>query len=79
MENAIETIFEHGATKLEIEKITSCAPHKDIRTKEAYTKFTKIDTIYLDLYKLYILRDQVEKAEGYLKKVKDQENIIYFF
>ena len=75
----METIFEHDVTKLEIIKITSCGPHKDFRTKEAYAKLTDIDTIYMDLYKLYTLRDQVEKAESFLKKVKVQENIIYFF
>ena len=75
----MDTIFEHDVTKLEIEKITSCAPHKDFRTKEAYTKYTDVDTIYSDLYKLYTLRDEVEKAESYLKMVKRPENIIYFF
>ncbi|MDR3668592.1 MAG: hypothetical protein P4L35_17260 [Ignavibacteriaceae bacterium] len=75
----METIFEHDVTKLEIEKITSCAPHKDFRTKEAYTKLTDIDTIYMDLYTLFTLRNEVEKAESFLKKVKEQENIIYFF
>ena len=79
MEDNMETIFDYDVTKLEIEKITSCAPHKDFRTKEAYTKLTDVDTIYTDLYKLYTLRDKVEKAESYLKKVKKQENIIYFF
>ena len=75
----METIFEHDVTKLEIEKITSCAPHKNFRTKEAYTKITDIDTIYSDLYKLYTLRNEIEKAESFLKKVREPENIIYFF
>jgi hypothetical protein len=75
----METIFEHNVTKLEIEKITSCAPHKEFRTKEAYSKLTDIDTIYMDLYKLFTLRNEVEKAESFLKNVKEQENIIYFF
>ena len=75
----METIFEHDVTKLEIEKITSCVPHRDFKTKEIYSKVTDTDTIYLDLYKLYTLRDELEKAESFLKKVKDQENTIYFF
>lgn len=75
----METIFEHNVTKLEMEMITSCAPHKDIRTKEAYTKHANIDTIYSDLYRLYTIRDEVDKAESFLKKVKEPENIIYFF
>jgi hypothetical protein len=75
----METIFEHDVTKLEIEKITSCAPHKDFRTKETYTKVTDVDTMYMDLYRLFTIRDDVEKAESFLKKVKEPENIIYFF
>ena len=75
----METIFEHDVTKLEIEKITSCAPHKDFRTKETYTKVTDVDTMYMDLYRLFTIRDDIEKAESFLKKVKEQENIIYFF
>jgi hypothetical protein len=75
----MDTIFEHDVTKLEIEKITSCAPHRDFRTKESYTKVTDIDTINTDLYKLFTIRDEIDKAESYLKKVKEQENIIYFF
>ena len=75
----METIFEYDVTKLEIEKITSCGPHRDFRTKESYAKVTDIDTIYMDLYKLFTLRDQVEKAESFLKQVKEPENIIYFF
>jgi hypothetical protein len=75
----MDTIYEHDVTKLEIEKITSCAPHRDFRTKESYTKVTDIDTINTDLYKLFTIRDEIDKAESYLKKVKEQENIIYFF
>ena len=75
----METIFEHDVTKLEIEKITSCAPHKDFRTKDNYTKVTDVDTMYMDLYRLFTIRDEIEKAESFLKKVKEQENIIYFF
>jgi hypothetical protein len=79
MEDVMETIFEHNVTKLEIEMITTCAPHKDYRTKEAYTKNTDVDTINSDLYKLFILRNDTETAESFLKKVKEPENIIYFF
>jgi uncharacterized membrane-anchored protein YjiN (DUF445 family) len=75
----MDTIFEHNITKLEMEMITSCAPHKDFKTRESYTKNTNSDTINSDLYKLYTLRNQIEKAESFLKNVKEPENIIYFF
>jgi hypothetical protein len=79
MEDVMETIYEHNVTKLEMEMITASAPHRDFRTKEAYTTKTDINTIYSDLYKLYTLRNDAEKAESFLKKVKEPENIIYFF
>ena len=32
----METIFEHDVTKLEIEKLTSCAPNKTKRDQDKY-------------------------------------------
>jgi len=78
-EKPMETIFEHNVTKLEIEKLTSCVPNKTKRDKDKYLRYSDIDTINSDLYMLFIIRDQNEKAESYLKKVKEQENISYFF
>ena len=75
----METIFEHDVTKLEIEMLTSCSPNKTKREKDKYLKCSNTDTINSDLYKLFILRDQNEKAESYLQKVKEPENIVYFF
>jgi len=73
------TIFEHDVTKLEIEMLTSCSPNKTKRDKDNYLKFSDIDTINSDLYMLFIIRNQNEKAESYFQKVKDGENIVYFF
>jgi hypothetical protein len=75
----METIFENNATKLEIEILTSCAPNKSRWEKDKYTQYSDIDTINSDLYRLFILRDQNEKAESYFQNVKESENIIYFF
>jgi hypothetical protein len=75
----METIFEHNVTKLEIEMLTSCAPHKGMNNKEKYLKYSDVDTINSDLYRLYTIRDQSEKAESYIKQVRDPENIVYFF
>ena len=75
----METIFEHDVTKLEIEMLTSCAPNKTKRDKDKYLKSSDIDTINSDLYKLFIIRDQNEKAESYLEKIRERENIVYFF
>ena len=75
----METIFEHNVTKLEIEMLTSCAPHKGMKNKDNYEKYSDIDTINSDLYRLFTIRNQTEKAESYIKKVKEPENIVYFF
>ena len=75
----METIYEHDVTKLEIEMITSCAPNKTKRNKDKYIKFSDIDTINSDLYMLFIIRNQNEKAESYLQKVRVRDNIVYFF
>ena len=75
----METIFEYDVTKLEIEMLTSCAPNKTKRDKDQYLKFSDIDTINSDLYMLFIIRNQNEKAESYLQKVKERKNIVYFF
>jgi radical SAM superfamily enzyme len=79
MEDDMETIFEHNVTKLEIEMLTSCAPHKGMKNKENYVKYCDVDTMNADLYRLFTIRNQADKAESYIKKVKEQENIVYFF
>jgi hypothetical protein len=75
----METIFEHNITKLEIEMLTSCAPHKHRWDKDKYLQFSDADTVNSDLYRLFIIRNQNEKAESYLEKIKERENIVYFF
>ena len=45
MEDVMETIFEHNVTKLEIEMLTSCAPHKGMKNKENYLRYSDVDTI----------------------------------
>jgi hypothetical protein len=75
----METIFEYNVTKLEIEMLTSCAPPKHRWDKDKYVQFSDTDTINSDLYRLFIIRNQNEKAECYLDKIKERENIVYFF
>ncbi|MDR3667816.1 MAG: hypothetical protein P4L35_13310 [Ignavibacteriaceae bacterium] len=77
----METIFEYRVTKLEKEILASCSPHRRIIDKEDYLKYTDIDTINADLYRLFTLRDEVDCAETYVKKIKDTQSIssISFF
>jgi hypothetical protein len=79
VEETMETIYDNNVTKLELEMLISCVPHKGMGNKDHYLKYTDIDTINSDLYRLFLIRDQAEKAETYMKKVKEPENIVYFF
>jgi hypothetical protein len=76
-----ETIFEHEVTKLEVEILSSCSPHKGLGNKEIYLKYCDTDTINADLYRLFTLRNEFEIAEVYLKKIKDPVSVssVYFF
>ena len=77
----MDTIFEYKITKLELEILSSCSPNKGIQDKEKYLKYRDIDTINADLYRLFTLRDELDIAETYMKKIKDIKNISsnYFF
>ena len=63
----METIFEHNVTKLEIEMLTSCAPHKRRRDKDKYLQYSDTDTINSDLYTLFIIRDRMRKPKAIFK------------
>jgi hypothetical protein len=71
----MDTIFDHKVTKLEMEILSSCFPHKGIKDKEIYLKYCDVDTINADLYRLFTLRNEVDIAESYVKKIKDTQII----
>jgi hypothetical protein len=71
----MDTIFEYKVTKLEIEILSSCSPNKGIKDKEKYLKYCDTDTINADLYRLFILREELDIAETYMKKIKDIKSI----
>jgi len=71
----MDTIYEHEVTKIEVEILSSCSPHKGFGNKEVYLKYCDTDTINADLYRLYTLRNEVDTAEVYLKKIKDPVSI----
>jgi hypothetical protein len=77
----MDTIFDYRVTKLEKEILASCCPHKRIIDKEEYIKYCDTDTINADLYRLFTLRNEVDIAEIYAKKIKDTQSIssISFF
>jgi len=71
----METIFEYKITKLEMEILSSCSPNKGMKDKEKYLKYCDTDTINADLYRLFTLRNEVDVAEIYAKKIKDTNSI----
>ena len=77
----MDTIFDYRVTKLEKEILASCYPHRRIIDKEEYLKYCDIETINADLYRLFTLRNEVDNAEVYAKKIKDTQSIssISFF
>lgn len=77
----MDTIFDYKVTKIEMEILSSCSPHISFSDKEKYLKYCDIDTINADLYRLFILRNDVDNAENYAKKIKDTQSIssLHFF
>ena len=71
----MDTIFDHKVTKLEMEILSSCFPHNGIKDKDIYLKYCDMDTINADLYRLFTLRNEVDIAESYVKKIKDTQII----
>ena len=71
--NAMETIYNHGITKNELEKLSSFIPSRYIGNKSEYLKKSCKDLCYADLFHLYVLRNDITKAEYYLKKIKDEK------
>ncbi len=69
----METIFDHGITRNEIEKLSSFIPSRSIGNKSEYLKKSSKDLCNADLFHLYVLRNDNTKAEFYLKKIKDKK------
>ena len=67
----METIFDHNVTGMELELLNSFIPSRVIRNKEKYMVNVDLDKSYADLYHLYLLRGEINKADYFLKKIKD--------
>jgi hypothetical protein len=68
---AMETIFDHHVTGIELEVLNSYSPTRILRNKDKYVSHLNLDKCNADLYHLYTLRGEYKKAEHYLKKIKD--------
>ena len=66
-EKPVETIFDHGVTDDEILKLTNGYPE----SKEDYFYALSQDSAYADLYRLYVIRGDIDKAAFFLDQVQD--------
>ncbi|MFI3195121.1 MAG: hypothetical protein QX195_04800 [Methylococcaceae bacterium] len=65
-ENYVETIFDHGVTDAELSELM-------LESKNDYLYSVDQDTAYVDLYWLYDLRGDVNKAHKYLDSIQDSK------
>ena len=63
----IETIYDHGVTESEILALTNGYPE----TQEEYFEALSQDGAYADLFRLYRLRGNKDKASYYLERIED--------
>ncbi len=69
----METIFDHNVTGVEIDLLNSFIVSKGIRDKENYENNLDRDRSYSDLFHLYSIRGEMDKAEVYFNKIKNPE------
>lgn len=62
----METIFEHGATKEEVGKLFG---NKEINRDKLLSFGLSKNQHYIGIYKLYMMRNQTDKAKEYLDKI----------
>jgi hypothetical protein len=63
----IETIFDHGVTDAEMLALTDGYPE----SRENYLYSLDQDSAYADLYRLYSIRNDANKASFFLEQIKD--------
>ena len=65
-------IFKHNVTRDEITKLDKMTPGRKIDEKSHYEISTDDDLINADLFRLYTIRGDKEKAILYFSKIKDK-------
>jgi hypothetical protein len=70
-------IFYHNVTPDEITKLDKMTPGRKIDEKSHYEISTDDDLSNADLFRLYTIRGDKEKAKKYLSKIRD--NTLKYF
>ncbi|MEI6333245.1 MAG: hypothetical protein WCS87_01690 [Methylococcaceae bacterium] len=72
--NQLETIFNHEITAAELLALANGYEE----TQKEYFYGLDQDSAYADLYRLYILRGDTDKAAFFIEKIKDNQFKIQF-
>lgn len=67
----MDTIYEHNLSLEEIQKLGRMIPDRIIGIKKYYQYELYNDTRNADLYRLYFIRGEREKANKYFDKIED--------
>jgi hypothetical protein len=70
----METIFDHNVTGIELEELSSFIPSKAIGKREIYIAKVDGEKSSTDLYHLFVLRGESDKAEKYLSLIQNQQD-----
>ena len=73
----MENIYSHKATANEIKILDRMTPGRSIEKETTYANSLDTDLIYADLFRLYCIRGDKQKAIEYFNKIKDE--ILKFF
>ena len=68
----MSNIFYHKITPDEIDKLDKMTPGRKIYDKSLYESSTDDDLTNADLFRLYTIRGEKQKAKLYFSKIKDK-------
>ncbi len=66
-ESHVETIYDHGITDAEMQQLTAGYPEP----KDEYFYALSQDSAYADLFRLYTMRHDENKAAFFLNQIQD--------
>lgn len=68
----METIYDHGISENELVVLDKMTPGRIInQNKQNYLENCSSDILFADLYRLYFLRGDNNKAQFYFDKIQD--------
>lgn len=68
----MDTIFEHNISIDEINQLSKMIPGRIIENKKFYQYELDNDLRNADLYRLYVIRGESEKAKRYFDRIEDE-------